>query len=65
MPRKRKSEPIGIGYTAKQMRKKKPINNEYLVDISPLTDNQKICLILTSNKKTLLHMVLQGQVRLS
>ena len=30
MPRKRKSEPIGIGYTAKQMRKKKPINNEYL-----------------------------------
>ena len=42
MPRKRKSEPIGIGYTAKQMRKKKPISNEYLVDISPLTDNQKI-----------------------
>ena len=42
MPRKRKSEPIGIGYTAKQMRKKKPINNEYLVDISPLTENQKI-----------------------
>ena len=42
MPRKRNSEPIGIGYTAKQMRKKKPINNEYLVDISPLTDNQKI-----------------------
>ena len=42
MPRKRKTEPNGIGYTAKQMRKKKPINNEYLVDISPLTDNQKI-----------------------
>ena len=42
MPRKRKSEPIGIGYTAKQMRKKKPINNEYLVDITPLTDNQKL-----------------------
>ncbi len=42
MPRKRKSEPIGIGYTAKQMRKKKPINNEYLVDINPLTDNQKL-----------------------
>ena len=42
MSRKRKYEPIGIGYTAKQMRKKKPINNEYLVDISPLTDNQKL-----------------------
>ena len=42
MPRKRKSEPIGIGYTAKQMRKRKHINNEYLVDVTPLTDNQKI-----------------------
>ena len=42
MSRKRKTEPIGIGYTAKQMRKKKPINNEYLVDITPLTDNQKL-----------------------
>ena len=42
MPRKRKSDPIGIGYTAKQMRKRKPINNEYLVDITPLTDNHKI-----------------------
>jgi len=42
MPRKRKSEPIGIGYTSKQMKKKKPISNQYLVDITPLTDNQKI-----------------------
>ena len=42
MPRKRKSEPIGIGYTSKQMKKKKPINNQYLVEVTPLTDNQKI-----------------------
>ena len=42
MPRKRKSEPIGIGYTSKQMKKKKPINNQYLVEVSPLTDNQRI-----------------------
>ena len=42
MPRKRKSEPIGIGYTSKQMKKKKPISNQYLVDVAPLTDNQKI-----------------------
>jgi len=42
MPRKRKSEPIGIGYTSKQMKKKKPINNQYLVEVSPLTNNQKI-----------------------
>jgi len=42
MPRKRKSEPIGIGYTSKQMKKKKPINNQYLIEVSPLTDNQRI-----------------------
>ena len=42
MPRKRKPEPIGIGYTSKQMKKKKPINNQYLVEVSPLTDNQRV-----------------------
>jgi predicted ribonuclease YlaK len=42
MPRKRKSEnPIGVGMTAKQMRRKKPINSDFLVDINPLTDNQE------------------------
>ena len=57
MSRKRKTEPIGIGYTAKQMRKKKPINNEYLVDITPLTDNQKILFDLYSQQK---HIVAYG-----
>jgi len=42
MPRKRKSEPVGAGLTAKQMRRKKPINTDFLVDIQPLTDNQNI-----------------------
>ena len=44
MPRrKRKTEdPIGVGMTAKQMRRKKPINSDMLVDIEPLTDNQKV-----------------------
>ena len=44
MPRrKRKSDdPIGVGMTAKQMRRKKPINTDMLVDIEPLTDNQKL-----------------------
>ena len=42
MPRKRSSsDPIGVGLTAKQMRRKKPINNDFLVDIEPLTENQK------------------------
>ena len=57
MSRKRKTEPIGIGYTAKQMRKKKPINNEYLVDITPLTDNQKMLFDFYAQQK---HIVAYG-----
>jgi len=34
-------QPIGVGLTAKQMKRKKPVNNDYLVDITPITDNQK------------------------
>ena len=34
-------QPIGVGLTAKQMKRKKPLNSEYLVDITPITDNQK------------------------
>ena len=44
MPRKEKTngdQPIGIGYTSKQMKRKKPIGNTYLIDIEPITDNQK------------------------
>ena len=44
MPRKKKTngeQPIGIGLTTKQMKRKKPISNTYLLDIEPITDNQK------------------------
>ena len=42
MPRKKKSDqPIGVGLTAKQMKRKKPINIDMMRDIEPLTDNQK------------------------
>jgi len=44
MPRKKKTngdQPIGIGLTSKQMKRKKPIGNSYLLDIEPITDNQK------------------------
>ena len=34
-------QPIGVGLTAKQMKRKKPLSSEYLVDIDPLTENQK------------------------
>ena len=44
MPRKKKNgdQPIGVGLTAKQMKRKKPINTDLMRDIEPLTDNQKI-----------------------
>ena len=44
MPRKKKTngdQTIGICYTSKQMKRKKPISNTYLIDIEPITDNQK------------------------
>ena len=44
MPRKKKTNgdnPIGIGLTTKQMKRKKPISNTYLLDIESITDNQK------------------------
>ena len=40
--KKNGDQPIGVGLTAKQMRRKKPVNSEYLVNIEPITENQKI-----------------------
>ena len=43
MPRRKKTEqPIGVGLTTKQTRRKKPLSASYLVDIVPITENQKI-----------------------
>ena len=44
MPRKKKADtqPIGVGLTAKQMKRKKPINTDFLRDIDPLTENQQL-----------------------
>jgi predicted ribonuclease YlaK len=39
--RKRAEQPIGVGLTTRQMKRKKPLSGEYLVDIEPLTDNQR------------------------
>ena len=60
MPRKKKTsgeQPIGIGYTSKQMKRKKPISNTYLIDIEPITDNQKKLFESYSNGK---HLVAYG-----
>ena len=34
-------QPIGVGLTTRQMKRKKALGSEYLLDIDPLTDNQK------------------------
>jgi phosphate starvation-inducible protein PhoH len=34
-------QPIGVGLTAKQMKRRKPLSSDYLLDIEPVTDNQK------------------------
>ena len=68
MPRSRKgsnNSPIGVGMTAKQMRRKKPINSDLMVDINPLTENQEKFLILTAKDKTYLHMDVLVQEKLS
>lgn len=39
--RKRAEQPIGVGLTTRQMKRKKPLSSEYLADIEPLTDNQR------------------------
>jgi predicted ribonuclease YlaK len=44
MARKRRSNdnhPIGIGMTAKQIKRRKPISSDYLIQVEPLTENQK------------------------
>ena len=41
MARKKKAEqPIGVGLTTKQMKRKKPLNTHYLTEVNPLTDHQ-------------------------
>ena len=42
MARKKQVSQVGIGMSAKQLRRKKPINDDFLVEIEPLTDNQRV-----------------------
>ena len=43
MPRKKKADqPIGVGLTTKQMKRKKPINTDMLRTIEPLTETQQV-----------------------
>lgn len=51
--RRKDSGPVGIGMSAKQMRRKKPINSDLLLNIKPLTENQRILFDAYDNGKML------------
>ena len=54
MPRKKKTDqPIGVGLTVKQMKRKKPINADMMRDIEPLTDNQQVLFNAYAENKNL------------
>ena len=55
--RKRADQPIGVGLTTRQMKRKKPLSADYLVDIEPLTENQKKLFDSYANQK---HLVAYG-----
>jgi phosphate starvation-inducible protein PhoH len=59
MARKRRTndQPIGVGLTTRQMKRRKPLSSDYLVDIEPLTENQKRLFESYSNNK---HLVAYG-----
>ena len=53
MPRRKKNsdQPIGVGLTVKQMKRRKPINSDLMRDIDPLTENQKLLFEAYENDK--------------
>lgn len=56
MPVRKRKSPSPNGMSAKQMRRKKPINLEHLKQIEPLTDNQeKVFNAYTEGKNLVLH----------
>jgi len=60
MARRRKNgsdQPSDVGLTTRQTKRKKPLNGEYLVNIDPLTDNQKKLFESYANQK---HLVAYG-----
>jgi predicted ribonuclease YlaK len=50
-------QPIGVGLTTRQMKRRKPLSSDYLIDIEPLTENQKKLFDSYANQK---HLVAYG-----
>ena len=57
MPRRKRAsgdQPIGVGLTTKQMKRKKPLSSDYLVNIESLNDNQQRLFNSYKNGKNLI-----------
>ena len=54
---RRADQPIGVGLTTRQMKRRKPLSFDYLVDIDPLIDNQQKLFDSYSKQK---HIVAYG-----
>ncbi len=59
MARKRRNgdQPIGVGMTSRQMKRRKPVSSELLINIEPLTENQRSLFKSYSEDK---HLVAYG-----
>jgi phosphate starvation-inducible protein PhoH len=59
MTRKKRTndQPNGVCLTTRQMKRRKPLGSDYLIDIDPLTDNQKKLFNSYANQK---HLVAYG-----
>ena len=51
--RRREEQPIGVGLTVKQTKRRKPINSDSLREIEPLTENQKLLFKHYSEEKNI------------
>ena len=59
------TNPVPFGMSNKQMKRKKPINLDYIKKIEPLTDNQRVFFDSYKEDKNLVLTVVQVQVKLS
>jgi len=51
--RKREEQPIGVGLTTRQLKRRKSINSDLMRDIEPLTENQKLLFKFYNDEKNI------------
>ena len=59
----KKKTPSPTGMSKKMLKRKKPINSNYFLDVGPITENQEFFLKNGIKVKTYSHLVQQVQVK--